>query len=92
MGRRIVERNPVIKVFGEEVDLRAEVVVLNGYSAHADRDELLRWHDEVTRHSPNLSHTWLVHGEPIAQDAFAERLRSRGAAVACPEPGFRVTL
>jgi metallo-beta-lactamase family protein len=92
LGRRIVERNPVIKVFGEEVDLRAEVVVLNGYSAHADRDELLRWHDEVTRHSPNLSHTWLVHGEPIAQDAFAERLRSRGAAVACPEPGFRVTL
>ena len=91
LGRRIVERNPVIKVFGEEVDLRAEVVVLNGYSAHADRDELTGWHDDVKRQSPDLTHTWLVHGEPTAQDVFAEHLRSRGAAVTCPEPGTHVT-
>ena len=43
LGRRIVERRPVIRVLGEEVELRANVEILNGYSAHADRTELAKW-------------------------------------------------
>ena len=49
LGRRIVERRPVIRVLGEEVELRANVEILNGYSAHADRTELAKWLDDVRR-------------------------------------------
>jgi metallo-beta-lactamase family protein len=92
LGRRIVERRPRIKVFGEEIDLRARVEVLNGYSAHADRAGLHAWHAEVRRTSPRLGHTWLVHGEPEAQDALAAALTASGTAVSCPSRGTRAIL
>lgn len=91
-GRRIVERQPVLKLFGEEVPLRAQVEILNGYSAHADRKELLRWLDEVKAHSPELREVYLVHGEPDAQDSFAERLGELGYRPSCPTPGRKVFL
>ena len=47
LGRRIVEKRPMLKIHGDDVPLRAEVVVLNGYSAHADRNELARWLGDV---------------------------------------------
>ncbi|HYW50645.1 MAG TPA: MBL fold metallo-hydrolase, partial [Gemmatimonadaceae bacterium] len=40
LGRRIVEKRPMLRIFGDEVPLRAKVEILNGYSAHADRSEL----------------------------------------------------
>ena len=89
LGRRIVERQPVIKVFGEEVPLRARVEILNGYSAHADRTGLAAWIDAVRVGSPSLAHVWLVHGEPEAQDAFATTLHGKGYDVSCPRPGER---
>lgn len=92
LGRRIVEKQPRIKVYGEEVELRARVEVLNGYSAHADRTGLLRWHDEVRRSSPRLRHTWLVHGEATAQDALAAAVAASGVAVSCPSPGDRASI
>ena len=49
LGRRIVEKRPTIRVFGEDIPLRARVEILNGYSAHADRTELMRWIDGVHR-------------------------------------------
>ncbi|MEJ7811514.1 MAG: MBL fold metallo-hydrolase [Gemmatimonadaceae bacterium] len=92
-GRRIVERQPVIKVFGEEVPLRARVEVLNGYSAHADRTELQRWLDGVAGGSPaSVRDVYLVHGEPAAQDAFAGRIGTAGYRVHAPTPGTTVTL
>lgn len=90
VGRRIVERRPFIRVFGEDVALRAHVEVLDGYSAHGDRAELARWLDAVRDRSPSLGRVHLVHGEPAAQDAFAEALRGRGYDVTCPAPGERV--
>ena len=92
LGRRIVEKQPRIKVYGEEVELRARVEVLNGYSAHADRSGLLRWHGAVRRSSPRLGHTWLVHGETAAQDALAASITASGAKVSCPSPGDRGTI
>src|SRR5205085_11359486 len=47
LGRRIVDHAPVIKVFGAEVELRARVEVLAGYSAHGDRHELQQWLDRL---------------------------------------------
>src|SRR5439155_11803356 len=64
LGRRIVEKQPRIKVLGEEVELRAHVEILNGYSAHGDRTELTTWLDGVRQSSPKLRMVHLVHGEP----------------------------
>ncbi len=90
LGRRIVERAPVLKVFGEEVPLRAQVEIISGYSAHGDRRELRSWIDAVRSTSPALEDVYLVHGEIAAQDAFSTSLASGGYRVHCPEPGTRV--
>lgn len=92
LGRRIVERQATVRIFGEERSLRAQVEVLDGYSAHADRGELQRWLDTVRSGSPRLQSVHLVHGEPEAQAAFADRLRRAGYDVVIPEPGARHAL
>jgi metallo-beta-lactamase family protein len=87
LGRRIVERRPMLRILGEEVPLRARVEVLNGYSAHADRTELTRWLDAVcvSQKAP----TYLVHGEPPAQEALGDRLRQKGYDIHVPASGDR---
>jgi metallo-beta-lactamase family protein len=92
LGRRIVERRPTLKIFGEEVPLRARVEILNGYSAHADRTELATWLSAVRRGSPRAPRVWLVHGEPPAQEALAGRLREQGYTVDAPASGTKVRL
>ena len=95
LGARIVDRAPVIKVFNEEIPLRAQVEVLGSYSAHGDRHELQAWLDAVRagngeRGAPEV---FLVHGERNVQDAFAEQLRGAGYdRVRTPEQHTVVTL
>jgi metallo-beta-lactamase family protein len=88
LGRRIVERRPTLKIFDQEVPLRAQVEVLDGYSAHADRGELQRWLVGTHIQAPIC----LVHGEPPAQTALIEQLAAKGYKVTAPAPGDRVTL
>lgn len=90
LGRRIVERQPVLKIHGEDIPLRAQVEVLDGYSAHADRTELMTWLDAVRATSPAMRGVYLVHGEPGPQDALAAQLRGHGYQVTCPKPFTRV--
>ena len=90
LGRRIVERQPMLKIFGDEVPLRAQVEVINGYSAHADRTELNAWIDRVRAASPEFGPVWLVHGEAAVQDEYQTALSSKGYSVTCPEPHSRV--
>lgn len=92
LGRRIVERREVIKTFGIEVPLKAQVAVLNGYSAHADRTELSNWLQAVRDTSPRLKDVLLVHGEPEAQDAFGSQLRDQGYRVQMPVLGDKLAL
>jgi metallo-beta-lactamase family protein len=87
LGRRIVEKQPMLRIFGEEIPLRARVEILNGYSAHADRNELQRWLDTVRGPNARKLPVHLVHGEPKAQDALAEILRGKGYSVTTPERG-----
>ena len=89
LGRRIVERQPMLTIFGDEVPLRAQVEIINGYSAHADRNELGSWIDRVRERSPRLEQVWLVHGEPPAQAELATALAAKGLRVGCPAPRER---
>ena len=84
-----VEEPLEIRIFGEDVPLRARVEIINGYSAHADRTEMTTWLGRVKEKSPRLGPIWLVHGEPVVQDEFRTALRAKGYAVECPEPRTR---
>ena len=75
LGRRIAERNPAVKIFGVERALEAEVVVMDAFSAHADRDDLV---DFVERCRGQLRKTFLVHGEEDQAEAFGKRLTAMG--------------
>ena len=70
-GRRLIEGEPTVKMFGEWVPVQARIARLNGMSAHADGDEILRW--LRTFPSPPKK-TFIVHGEPTAQDALKARI------------------
>lgn len=85
-ARRIIDGARSIMLFGEEVPVRAQVHTINGFSAHADQAELLRWHARAG----GAERTVLVHGEPGAMNAFAALLP--GVPVAMPGPGDRLTL
>ena len=87
LGRRVVERQPMLKIFGDEVPLRANVEIINGYSAHADRTELTKWLDQVRATSPELERVHLVHGEPPAQASLMESLAAAGYDVDAPPAG-----
>ena len=70
LARRILDGTKRIRLFGEKLPVRARIYTIGGFSAHADRDELLAWH----RSSGNPEYTFLVHGDEEAMQAFAKRL------------------
>jgi len=76
LGRRLVERRPRVRIFGVDRTLHAEVVVMNGFSAHADQRDLLAYAEAVRERGP-LRDLMLVHGEPNAQDALRAQLQER---------------
>ncbi len=85
LGRRLVEGAETVNVFGEPVRVRATVTSLQGFSAHADQDELTSW---VERLRPKPRRIFLVHGELSAAEALRERLVGRiDAEVQIPERG-----
>jgi metallo-beta-lactamase family protein len=89
LGRRLVEHSPTVRIFGVEREVRAEVRVLNAFSAHADRDELLWWADAC---GPQVRHFYCVHGDPDQCDALAQHLGARGRKARAPQPGEQADL
>lgn len=90
LGRRIVERQREVKVFGVMRRLAAEVVVLNGFSAHADQKDLIEFAEGV-RSQGKLRQVLLVHGEPPAQTALIAKLTERGfSTVHAPGPDEKI--
>lgn len=73
LGRRLVDQEKVVRIFGEEVKNNAHVEVLYGFSGHADRDDLMAW---VGAMQQKPQRTFLVHGEPDSANALAESLRA----------------
>ena len=92
LGRRIVERRPRVRVFGVERQLMAEVTVLNGFSAHADRDGLVSFAKALRAQSP-LQSIALVHGEPVPLERLRQALQNEAFAdVRVPSPNDIWTL
>jgi metallo-beta-lactamase family protein len=77
-----------VKIWGIERDVHARVEVLNAFSAHADRDDLLAY----ARACGNVHRTFLVHGESEQQGPLAATLAERGGRVSVPARGETVEL
>lgn len=75
LGRRIQDGAKELRIFGEMVTSRAETETISGYSAHADRNELLAW---VKALGGPIKRAFVVHGEPDAAEAMAGILRQAG--------------
>ena len=89
LGRRIVERDKEVRIFGEMYPLKAEVAVINALSAHAGQDELLDYIGALD--ADRLKNIFLVHGELAQAEALAAKLKDlRIRSVTIPSRGDRV--
>ena len=85
LGRKLVEKMPEVRIFGEPITVRAEISSLDELSGHADQGELLAWMKPL---APHLRKVFLVHGEPAQSQALAGVIRSQyGVEVVAPSPG-----
>jgi metallo-beta-lactamase family protein len=70
LARRIVDGAKRVSIYGEEVEVRASIHTIGGFSAHADQAELLAWHAKTG----NPKTTYLVHGEEKSMQALAQKI------------------
>jgi metallo-beta-lactamase family protein len=69
LARRIIDGAKQVRIFGEDVAVRARIYTINGFSAHADQAELLAWQSQT-----GAKRTFLVHGEQDSMSQFAAHL------------------
>ncbi len=87
LGRKLLDGQNPVPIFGEDYQVNAQIKRAEGYSAHADRDELLSWSASV-RAQGKLRRIFLVHGEDESIQSLAGELRARGISpVDIPERG-----
>jgi metallo-beta-lactamase family protein len=90
LGRRIAERRETVRIFGDDYRLRARVAIIDAFSAHADREELLWW---IGHAQPKLKAVFVVHGEEEESLALAEGIEDLGVPeVLVPHRGDRIAL
>ena len=75
LGRRLADKNKSVRIFGEEYSVKANVVTINGFSAHADQNMLMRY---VKAGKDTLKKIILVHGENRSAQPFKEKLAEAG--------------
>lgn len=87
LGRKLVEKESPVSIFGEKYQVKAEIVVMNSLSAHADRSELLKYHTQFNRN--RLQNIFLVHGDYDQQQKLADGLKKElgFAQVEIPDRG-----
>ncbi len=91
LGRKIVNLNSPVKIFGEEVEIEARIHTINALSAHADRRGLMRWFDASKDKA--LKRVFAVHGDPEQTAAMVRLLGEHGAPYAvAPSKGQKATL
>lgn len=90
LGRRILEGERRVRIFGEPHEVRAQVREISGFSAHADREELLQWLEAST--GERRPHIFLVHGDSDQLQSLGRELQQREYEVTIPQRGDTFTL
>jgi metallo-beta-lactamase family protein len=84
-GRQLQDGAQSVRIFGEDVPVRAKVETILGFSAHADANGLLRW---LKSAAPAPKRVFLVHGDPEPAKTLADRIqRELGWPVTVPQMG-----
>lgn len=76
LGKRLIDKDPQVRIFGEEYTLRADVVVMNNYSAHADEPGMIDFISKMDK--DRFKKIFLVHGAYERQQLFETALRNKG--------------
>ena len=84
VGRKLLDGEPTVRLFGEEVTVRAEICKLDSISGHADDAGLIRW---VSAFEPKPTRVFVNHGEEQACETLAARLNGDGIAAYAPYSG-----
>jgi metallo-beta-lactamase family protein len=83
LGRQIVDGAKEVRIFGQNYPVKASIVYINGFSAHADRDELIKWLSSLQQ-PPR--HLFVTHGEASVSQHFARLVKDKmGWKVSVPE-------
>lgn len=72
LGRKIIDGAKEVTISGEQIPVRARIHTINGFSAHADKAELLAWHKKT-----RASRTFLVHGKEETMASLQHNSRAR---------------
>ena len=90
LGRRLVEKQPEVRIHDQLIPVKAEIAVMNGFSCHADRTDFA---DFLGPLAGEVGKARLVHGEPDQAAALMTTLQEKGYKdVAYPERGDTVTI
>ena len=84
LGRTLIDGAVNVKLFGETIDVQAEICQLTGLSGHADREGLLAW---VNAFSPKPKRVFIIHGEDEVENIFAQTLTEQGFTACAPYNG-----
>ncbi len=88
LGRKIVEKQRFVKIFGVEYELNAEVVVINAFSCHADKDDLVQFVSQCS----SAKKVFLVHGDEEQTQLFYNTLLEKGFPAYMPVKDEEVVL
>ncbi|MDD3360242.1 MAG: MBL fold metallo-hydrolase [Hespellia sp.] len=91
LGRKLLDGETQVKIFGEPIEVRAKILNLDGISGHADMNGLLKWLHGFTKKAPEQ--VFVVHGEDTVTDEFAATVREElGCKAFAPYSGGQVDL
>ncbi len=88
LGRRLVDGEKRVKLFGQDIVVKAQIHTIGGFSAHAGQSELLEWATAIGG-QPQF---YLVHGEAEAQEALQQKLAEAGIQAQIPQKGDKISL
>jgi metallo-beta-lactamase family protein len=86
LARKIIDGATQVQLLGEDIQVKANIYTINGFSAHADQGELLAWH----RRTGNPEVTFLVHGEEKTMESFGRLLENTRVEMPAPNQSFEL--
>jgi metallo-beta-lactamase family protein len=90
LGRRLVNGEKLVSIFGEKIAVKAQIHTLGGFSAHAGQTDLLAWFDVIAPAKPRVV---LTHGENPPREMLAEKIQGRfGGKVLLPDLNEEILL
>lgn len=90
LGRRLLQGEKKVQIYGQEVQVKAEIKAIGAYSAHGDQNKMVEWVKEAKKIPEKI---FLTHGEKEGMKALEKRLKKEtGAKVVLPNFGMKVDL